>query len=63
MSRLFRLEATMQDLTIIKMSDIKAKPVEWLWKPYIPRGAITLFQGDGGDYKTTTTMDVLLIAI
>jgi hypothetical protein len=46
----------MESLKIIKISDIKAKPVEWLWEPYIPRGAITLFQGDGGDYKTTTTL-------
>jgi hypothetical protein len=46
----------MESLKIIKMSDIKAKAVEWLWKPYIPRGAITLFQGNGGDFKTTTTL-------
>ncbi len=46
----------MDDLKLIKMSDIKAEPVDWLWEPYIPRGAITLFQGDGGDCKTTTTL-------
>jgi hypothetical protein len=56
MSRLFRLEVDMESLKIIKMSDIKAKPVEWLWERYIPNGAITLFQGDGGDYKTTTAL-------
>ena len=43
----------MTELKLIKMSDIQTEPVEWLWEPYIPRGAITLIQGDGGTGKTT----------
>ena len=38
----------MAELKLIKMSDIQPEPVEWLWEPYIPRGAISLIQGDGG---------------
>jgi hypothetical protein len=41
------------ELKIIRVSDIKPEPVEWLWEPYIPYGMITLVQGDGGDGKTT----------
>ena len=46
----------MAELKLIKMSAIKSEPVEWLWEPYIPRGAISLIQGDGGEGKTTTAL-------
>ena len=48
----------MAELKIIRMSDIKAEPVEWLWEPYIPSGMITLIQGDGGEGKTTTSLAI-----
>ena len=48
----------MAELKIIKMSEIKSEPVEWLWEPYIPSGAISLIQGDGGEGKTTTAMAI-----
>ena len=48
----------MAELKLIKMSDIQPEPVEWLWEPYIPGGAITLIQGDGGDGKTTTALAI-----
>jgi hypothetical protein len=35
------------------MIEFVTDPVEWLWEPYIPSGAITLIQGDGGEGKTT----------
>jgi RecA/RadA recombinase len=40
------------------MSDIHPEPVEWLWEPYIPSGAITLIQGDGSAGKTTVTLAI-----
>jgi hypothetical protein len=48
----------MAALKLIKMSDIQPEPVEWLWEPYIPRGAISLIQGDGGTGKTTTALAI-----
>jgi len=48
----------MTELRLIKMSDIQPEPVEWLWKPYIPSGAISLIQGDGGTGKTTTALAI-----
>ena len=48
----------MTELKLIKMSDIQPEPVEWLWEPYIPRGAITLIQGDGGEGKTTVSLAI-----
>jgi len=48
----------MAELKLIKMSDIRPEPVEWLWEPYIPSGAITLIQGDGSTGKTTATLAI-----
>ena len=33
-------------------------PVEWLWKPLIPYGKITIIEGDGGDGKTTMILTI-----
>ena len=38
---------------IIRMSEIDTQTVEWLWKPYIPFGEITIVQGNPGEGKTT----------
>jgi hypothetical protein len=48
----------MAELRIIKMSDIQPEPIEWLWEPYIPYGAVSLMQGDGGTGKTTTALAI-----
>jgi len=37
---------------IINLSEITAQSVEWLWKPYIPLGKITLLEADPGTGKT-----------
>ena len=42
-----------QQLKLLTMSDIHAEQVRWLWEPYLPRGKITIIQGDPGDGKTT----------
>ena len=33
-------------------------PVQWLWKPLIPYGKITVIEGDGGDGKTTMILTI-----
>lgn len=38
-----------------QLSDVQVKGVDWLWKPYIPRGALTLLMGDGGYGKSWAT--------
>jgi len=32
-------------MKLIKMNEIQAEKVSWLWYPYIPYGKITLVQG------------------
>jgi len=49
-------------LNIICLADIEEENVEWLWKPYIPLGKITVVQGDPGVGKTylTTTLAAII---
>ena len=38
--------------------DVELLDVEWLWKPLIPYGKVTLIEGDGGDGKTTMILTI-----
>ena len=42
----------MQDLEIIKASEVECREIEWLWYPFIPYGKVTVLQGDSGDGKS-----------
>ena len=37
---------------IIRMSDVELTPVDWLWKPYLPFGKLSVLQGNPGEGKT-----------
>ena len=41
---------------IIRMSDVKLTPVDWLWKPYLPFGKLSVLQGNPGEGKTYFAM-------
>ena len=47
------------DLKLISMGEIKTEEVKWLWYPYLPRGKLTIVQGDPGDGKTTFVLAVI----
>ena len=38
--------------------DIETRTVEWLWKPFIPYGKVTIIQGDGGEGKTSLILTI-----
>ena len=42
-----------ETVEIIRMSEVDTQAVEWLWKPYIPFGKVTIVQGNPGEGKTT----------
>ena len=46
------------DYKIIKMSDITAEEIAWLWYPFIPFGKLTIIQGDPGEGKTTFALNL-----
>lgn len=41
---------------IIRMSDVKLTPVNWLWKPYLPFEKLSVLQGNPGEGKTYFAM-------
>ena len=40
------------DVVIRPLTDYEAQEIDWLWYPYIPKGGITLLDGDPGVGKT-----------
>lgn len=42
-------------------SNVAAKPVEWLWYPYIPFGKLTVIQGDPGEGKSTFVINLIAL--
>jgi hypothetical protein len=46
------------ELRLIRMNEVEATEIDWLWYPYIPYGKITVIQGDPGDGKTTAVLAV-----
>ena len=45
-----------ETVKIIRMSDVEPTPVEWLWKPYLPFGKLSVLQGNPGEGKTYFAM-------
>lgn len=35
-----------------KLKVVEQEPMEWIWRPYVPRGELTLVSGDGGVGKS-----------
>jgi len=45
-------------VTIKWGKDTPTTTVDWLWKPYIPYGKVSIIQGDGGEGKTTLMLKI-----
>jgi hypothetical protein len=41
------------------LSTVEPLPVSWLWRLWVPGGALTLFEGDGGTGKSTVLSDLV----
>ena len=53
----------MNKLKLLTISDIPTEEVRWLWYPYLPRGKITIIQGDPGEGKTTYVLALAALGI
>ena len=49
----------METKLLTLFSDVQARPIQWLWRPYIPIGKVTLLQGDPNDGKSTMMMSIV----
>jgi AAA domain len=45
-------------LLVVRASDLAPAPMEWLWAGRIPRGALTVLEGDPGEGKSTLALDI-----
>jgi RecA-family ATPase len=45
-------------MNLINWNTVTPEEVQWLWKPYIPLGKLTLIQGDPGEGKTTSILAI-----
>jgi hypothetical protein len=43
---------------LVRLSDVVAKPVAWLWEPYLPLEMITVLSGDPGVGKTFLSLAI-----
>ena len=43
----------------IKYSDVETKEIEWLWFPYLPKGMVSIVQGDPKSGKTFMLIDII----
>jgi putative DNA primase/helicase len=45
-------------LALVRVADVQAEKVQWLWPGRIPRGKVTVLDGDPGLGKSTVTLDL-----
>ena len=43
---------------LLTLATVEAKPVEWLWKPYLPVGMLAMLSGDPGAGKTYVALAI-----
>lgn len=43
----------------IKYADVETKEIEWLWFPYLPKGMVSIVQGDPKNGKTFMLIDII----
>jgi hypothetical protein len=52
-------DGTKSSLIVIKASDVKSKPITWLWQDRIPKGKGVILQGMPGKGKSQAGLDLL----
>lgn len=57
--KLRREREFMENKDFIKYSDMETKAIEWLWFPYIPKGMVSIVQGDPKSGKTFMLIDII----
>jgi hypothetical protein len=46
------------DIVSVRLADVEAKPIEWVWHHRIARGKITILSGDPGVSKSILSLDL-----
>ena len=48
-----------EKIDYIKYSDVEKKEIDWLWFPYLPKGMVSIVQGDPKSGKTFMLIDII----
>lgn len=51
-------QATRKRLEVVRMSDVQPELIEWIWDGRIPRGCLTVLDGDPGLGKSTLVCEL-----
>jgi RecA-family ATPase len=46
---------------VVCLADVEPEDVDWLWQPYIPKGKLTILEGDPGAGKTWLALQLAAI--
>ncbi len=49
------------EVEVKRMFEFEAKPIQWSWKDYLPKGSLTLLAGPGGSGKSTVALNLAAI--
>lgn len=53
-----RVAATPPPIVVTNLATVKVARVDWLWRAWLPRGAVTVLEGDPGLGKSTIAIDI-----
>ena len=48
-----------EKLKLIRLADVETQEVSWLWYPYLPKGKVSMIQGDPGEGKTMLALSLI----
>ena len=49
----------MKELKLINLEDVKPVEVQWLWKPYLPKGKVSILRGHPGEGESMFMMALI----
>jgi AAA domain len=47
-----------EEVELISFANIEPKPIDWVWKGYLPKGKIIMFNGEPGEGKSLAVLDI-----
>ena len=53
-----RASGALEELVLVRMGDVRPRPLEWLWPGRLPLGKVSLLVGDPGQGKSLLAIDI-----
>lgn len=49
---------TIEQIDIVRLDEVESKPIDWIWRNWLPKGMLSILGGYAGDGKSTITMSL-----